>query len=312
MRIDRAESQPVPAADEVPGVAALPAAGGMRWRTRGAGPAVLFVHGLPTSGRLWDFVVDRLAASYTCIVVDLPGCGAPPWPAPRRRVRLDPGHPGPLDRDPTASLDPDPTAPLDPDALAAALDEIRARLGLAAWSVVGHDAGAVIAVHYAAAFPARLRRLALLSPPIFPELRPPRLFRLLRLPVAGDLLAPLAALVLRKGGLQSMIERRDRDLREVLEDFARPFRGLAGSRRLLRLVRWGQPAGVLGRTASLLPGVRAPTLVLHGRRDPVIPASFATRAAAAIPGCRAVLFDSGHFLPLDVPADVGGALAPFL
>jgi pimeloyl-ACP methyl ester carboxylesterase len=304
MRINRAERQPVPAADEVPGVAAVPAAGGMRWRTRGAGAAVLFVHGLPTSGRLWDFVVDRLAASYTCIVVDLPGCGAPPWPAPRRRVRRDPGHPGPLDHD--------PPAPLDPDALAAALDEIRARLGLAAWSVVGHDAGAVIAVHYAAAFPARLRRLALLSPPIFPELRPPRLFRILRLPVAGALLAPLAALALRAGGLQSMIERRDRDLREVLEDFARPFHGLAGSRRLLRLVRWGKPADVLGRTASLLPGVRAPTLVLHGRRDPVIPASFATRAAAAIPGCWAVLFDSGHFLPLDVPADVSGALAPFL
>ena len=266
----------------------MPSAGGLRYRACGTGPPALFVHGLPTSGRLWDFVVERLEPSFTCVVVDLPGFGAAPWPARFRGV------------------------PLDPDRLAAALDEIRAALELPVWSVVGHDAGAVIAVHYAAAFPRRLRRLALLSPPIFPDLVPPLLFRLLRLPVAGDLLAPLAALALRKGGLQSMLGRHDAAVRAVLADFTRPFRGFAGSRRLLRAVRWGEPAEVLGRTAALLPGIAAPTLVLHGRRDGIIPASFATRAAAALPAGRAVLFDSGHFLPLDAPLEVCGALAPFL
>ena len=260
----------------------------MRHFVYGAGPPVLFVHGLPASGRLWDLVVERLASSFTCVVVDLPGFGAA-W---RETTQAE--------------------ISLDPDRLAGALDEVRAGLGLADWSVVGHDAGAVIAVHYAAAFPRRLRRLALLSPPIFPELRPPRLFRALRLPVAGDLLAPLAAFALRHGGLQSMVERRDPAMRAVLEDFTSPFGGLAGSRRLVRMVRWGEPAQVLGRTAALLPALRAPTLVLHGRRDEVIPASFAARAAAAIPGCQAVLLDGGHFLPLNLPREVCDALASFL
>jgi pimeloyl-ACP methyl ester carboxylesterase len=236
----------------------------------------VFVHGLPTSGRLWDFVVERLAGAYTCIAVDLPA------------------------------------GPLDAERLAGALEALRASLGFPAWSMVGHDAGAVIAVHYGAAYPQRLRRLALLSPPLFPELRPPWLFRLLRRRVVGDLLAPFAVIALWHGGLQAMLERRDAATRAILEDFRRPYRGLSGSRNLLRLLRWGEPAQVLGRTAALLPRLRSPTLILLGRRDAIIPASFAERAAAALPDARAVLLESGHFLPLDAPREVCAELEPFL
>ena len=67
----------------------------VQWRTdksmrvyqTGTGPPVLFLHGLPTSGRLWDYVVPQLAPFFTCVVVDLPGSGTS---APLADKSLDP------------------------------------------------------------------------------------------------------------------------------------------------------------------------------------------------------------------------------
>jgi pimeloyl-ACP methyl ester carboxylesterase len=257
----------------------------MRHSVRGSGPAVLFVHGIPTSGRLWDLVVEGLAERFTCITVDLPGYGESP---PSRAADRDPGQ------------------------LAEQLEALREELAVPRWHVVGHDAGATIAVHYAAAHADRVERLVLMSPPVFPEFHPPWFFRLLRLPVVGDLVAPVLMFAIWHGGIQALMERPGLGTEEAIAAFRRPFHGLAGGRRLAWLVRWGDPVEVLGRTAALLPRVAAPTLILQGRRDGVIPQSFAERAAAAIPCAQVRFFDSGHFLPLNVPAEISRELADFL
>lgn len=256
----------------------------LAYRRSGSGPPVLFLHGYPTSRRLWDPVIAVLDSRFTCIAADLPGLGeSPPLP----------GRP-------------------DPDAVAREIEALRTDLGFESWSVVGHDAGAVAAVHYAAAHPRRTDRLVLISPPIFPELRPPAIFAVLRKRGLGELLAPLALLVLWKGGLRSQLDRPTPAVDEILEDFRRPFRGRGGAQRMLWLVRWGDPREVLARTAALLPRIEAPTLVLHGRRDRTVPQSYTTRAAAAIPGARAGSLDGRHFLPLDAPEALSAELAAFL
>jgi pimeloyl-ACP methyl ester carboxylesterase len=257
----------------------------MNYRLRGSGPAVLFVHGIPTSGRLWDPLIERLAPRFTCIAVDLPGFGDSP---PPRAADREPVH------------------------LAEELEALRAELAIPRWHVVGHDAGAAIAVHYAAAHADRVARLVLMSAPVFPEFDPPWFFRLLRLPVAGDLAAPLLVFAIWHGGIQALVERPSAETTEALAAFRRPFRGLAGGRRLAWLVRWGNPAEILGRTAALLPRLAAETLVLHGRRDGAIPQSFAERAAIAIPRARLHIYDSGHFLPLNLPAEISRELEGFL
>lgn len=256
----------------------------MNYWVRGSGPPILFIHGIPTSGRLWDFVVERLQDQHTCVVVDLPGFGASPPLSDGSR---------------------------DPSRFAEELDILRRDLGFPSWNVVGHDAGSTIAVHFAAAFPERTRRLALLSPPLFPEFRPPWFFHLLRMPVLGEIFAPAMVLAIWNGGIQSIIERTDPALPDILESFRKPFRGLAGARRMVWLVRWGKPAEVLGRTAAMLNRISAPTLILHGRRDGAIPVSFAERASQMIPDARVLFFDSGHFLPLNVPEAVSDQLRGF-
>lgn len=105
---------------------------------RGSGPPILFIHGIPTGGRLWDFVVERLESRHTCILVDLPGLGATP---------------------------PLPDGSRDPARFAQELDMLRQELGFPSWSVVGHDAGSTVAVHFAAAYPGRTQHLILLSSP---------------------------------------------------------------------------------------------------------------------------------------------------
>jgi pimeloyl-ACP methyl ester carboxylesterase len=256
----------------------------MKFQLRGKGPAVLLLHGIPTCGRLWDPVVEILRHHFTCVIVDLPGMG-----------------------ESAALADRSP----DPSQYANEIECLRRELSIPVWHVVGHDAGSAIAVHYSAGFPDCVKKLVLCSPPIFPELRPPLVFRLLRAPLVGDILAPLVMPMIWRIGLPASVERRDEQTNEILAAFRRPFVGAGGTSRFVQLLRWGDPVQVLSRTAGLLPTIGAPTLVIHGRHDHTIPVSFATRAAALIPNANVLLLDSGHFLPLNCPVILSHHLVRF-
>jgi len=257
----------------------------MKYVVQGTGPAVLLLHGIPTSGRLWDYVVPVLKCRYTCVVVDLPGAGESP---------------------------PLADGSLDPARYAQELEALRRHLDIPAWHVVGHDAGAAIAVHYAARFGDRLNALVLCSPPIFPEFKIPWFFRIMRPPLLGECLAPLMEVLIWQFGMPSTITRRDPSAAQIIAAFHRPYAGYWGMRRFLRVLRWGDPAQVLAQTASLLPQISAPTLLIQGKADGAIPLSFATRAAAIIPGAQLHLMECGHFLSLNCPDAFGERLLQFL
>lgn len=78
--------------------------------------------------------------------------------------------------------------------------------------------------------------------------------------------------------------------------------GLAKKVRLIR-PRHPQPAFAFERqrqasasydATARLPGVQAPTLILHGRRDRSMPLALAERMHAGIPGARMETFRGGH------------------
>ncbi len=256
----------------------------MKYQVQGSGPAVLFVHGLPTSGRLWDFVMRALQAQFRCIAVDLPGFGGSP---------------------------PFEDGSLDADRYADALEELRKQLSISHWHLVGHDAGSTIAVHYAGRFGKSLDRLVLCSPPIFPEHQIPWFFRLLRSPIIGDVLAPVATELVWRVGLPKALGQVD-GMTDIIEDFRQPFSGFQGSRRLLHILRWGDPAQVLRKTAAMLSSIAAPTLIVHGKQDTAIPISFATRAAEIMPKAELHLIEAKHFIPLICPEELCKHLLLFL
>ncbi len=57
--------------------------------------------------------------------------------------------------------------------------------------------------------------------------------------------------------------------------------------------------------------IAAPTLVAWGRRDPVIPLGVGREVAAAIPGARLEIFDSGHAPQVSDPEGFAAKLVPF-
>jgi pimeloyl-ACP methyl ester carboxylesterase len=259
----------------------------MYLRCEGTGDPVLFLHGMPTSCRLWNRIIEKMCGHFTCIAVDLPGLGRSPR-SPRGFHELD--------------------------ALVASIEALRIKRNIAKWHIVGHDAGCAIAVHYAHHFQRHVGRLALLTPSIFPDLKPFYLFEILRKPLLGELMAPAVNLlfwnlVMRRALDGDLNGKNDRD--EIVSDFHAPFGGLRGAWRLMSLLRWGDPAEVLASIPAFLPELLAPTLIFHGTRDSAVPQSFATRAAGLIPDSEVILLDSGHFLPMSEPGSIATELLRF-
>ena len=60
-----------------------------------------------------------------------------------------------------------------------------------------------------------------------------------------------------------------------------------------------------------LPDLRVPTLVVHGRRDHIVPYRLAEDMAAGIPGARLEPVESGHIYPLVKSTDLAKRIAAF-
>src|ERR1700733_14822433 len=198
--------------------------------SRGSGYPVLFIHGIPTSSELWSGVIDRLLARFTCMAVDLPGLGRTP------KSRYEDG----------CSLN-------QLESLAEQIERIRVEHGVDKWHVVGHHAGSAIAVHYAHRFQDRVDHLALLSPAVFPELKPFHLFRVLRTPILGELCAPVVSAIFWKIAMRCALEEQQAELRSVVQDFHAPFSGPWGAWRLMSVLRYGKPAEVMAAVPEMLP-----------------------------------------------------------
>jgi|ERR1700678_99247 pimeloyl-ACP methyl ester carboxylesterase len=252
--------------------------------SRGSGFPVLFIHGIPTSSHLWSAVVDKLLGRFTCLALDLPGLGR-----------------SPKDRSGVNQL----------EALADRIERIREEHNIEKWHVVGHDAGSAVAVHYAYRFQGRVDHLALLSPAVFPELKPFHLFRILRTPVIGELLAPVVNSIFWNIAMRYALEQRRAELSRVVDDFHAPFTGPWGAWRLMSVLRFGDPADILASIPDMLPQLLIPTLIFQGSRDKAIPHGFAERASMLIPRSKVVTVDSGHFIPLNNPEVVAAELLSF-
>jgi pimeloyl-ACP methyl ester carboxylesterase len=256
----------------------------MHLTSRGAGEPVLFLHGIPTSSQLWDGVIERMAGQFRCMAVDLPGLGR--TAGARGGLR-------------------------DLDSVVASIEALRIRSRIDKWHIVGHDAGCAIAVLYAHRYPERVGRLALLTPSIFPDLKPFWLFELLRKPVLGELAAPAINLLFWKLVMRRALGRGVRHA-AALQEFRAPFSGLPGAWRLMSVLRWGDPAEALAGVPNQLSELGMPTMIFHGLRDRAVPEQFATRAAQLIRNSEKVLLDCGHFLPMSEPDAVASKLLGFL
>lgn len=244
-------------------------------------PAVVMLHGFGASLQTWDAWAEGLASTHRVIRIDLPGSGLSP---------PDPAH----DYRDERSL----------QMLTALLDQ----LGLPRVSLVGHSMGGRIAWTFAAQHPERIDKLVLVAPDGFASLgfeygKPtdvPAMLGLMRHVLPKPLLRMnLQAAYARPESLTDAVTTRYHDLI------------LAPGARQAMLDRLQQT--VLQEPGPLLRQIKAPTLLVWGEADAMIPFANARDYLQAVAGSRLVSWPQVGHLPQEEAAEQSlKAVADFL
>lgn len=241
-------------------------------RDRGprAAPAVILVHGFAGSLQTWDAWADGLAVDRRVIRFDLPG---------------------------SALSAPDPTGRYTDARTGQVLIALMDQLGIERASIVGHSVGGRIAWTFAAQHPERVDKLVLVAPDGFASPG----FDYGRAPEVSALFG-LMRYVLPKPLLRMQLNKTFADTDFVTDERVALNQDLLrapGSRDAL-LARGGQT--VLIDPVPLLRTIQAPTLLLWGEQDEMIPTGNAADYLAALPNARLVTFDKTGHLPQEEAA----------
>jgi pimeloyl-ACP methyl ester carboxylesterase len=241
-----------------------------------AGPVVILLHGFGSSLQTWDAWVGVLQARMRVIAFDLPGFGL---------------------------TGADPSGDYSDARTVAVLGLTMDALGVRHASLVGNSLGGKIAWNFAAENPARVDKLVLVSPdgfasPGFEYDKAPDVPAMLRLlpyvlptPMVRMTLAPAFA---NPSKLYPALVRRYRDMM------------LAPGVRRAMLARMAQVR--LTPPEPALRRITAPTLLLWGERDAMIPVTNAADYLRTLPHARLVALPGlGHVPQEEAPAE---SLAP--
>jgi pimeloyl-ACP methyl ester carboxylesterase len=237
-------------------------------------PTVVLLHQSPRSWAEFRDVLPRLGRTYRCIAPDMPGFGDSP----------------PLPGETTI------------EALAAAVAEIAAALGVDVAHVAGHHTGGVVAVELAAAHPDLVDRLVLSSTAFTgPEFRRRRAEQ-----------PPIDAVSRTDDGsyLLELWRRRAGFYPAGRPDLLEAF--VADALKGLDRVEAGHRAVGRYRMEERIHLVTAPCLVIRAAKDPYA-SPHAAELVAALPGARLVEIAEGMVpLPDQLPGEFAACVAAFL
>jgi pimeloyl-ACP methyl ester carboxylesterase len=240
------------------------------WEARGRGAPVLLVHGLGLSGGAWWRTVDALAPAMRVITFDHRGIGrSQSW-----------------------------TYAYTTEALADDAVSILDALGIDRVHVYGFSLGGMVAQQIALRHPARVRSLVLGATHSGG-----------RRAAAPD--SEVVAFIRRRGGMPSQeaawasvpynygprcrTDHVDRIADDIERRLQNPFNERAYRAQLL--------AASLHNCFGRLERIAAPTLIVHGARDRIIPVANAWMTAERVAGARLeILRDAGHLYPTEEPA----------
>jgi pimeloyl-ACP methyl ester carboxylesterase len=261
------------------------------YRTAGSGPVVLLIHGIAGTSEQWEDVAPILAEDYTVVAPDLLGHGQSAKPIGDYSL----------------------------GAYAVSMRDLLIALGHRRATVVGHSLGGGVAMQFAYEYPVFCERLVVVSSGgLGREVHP--LLRAATLPGAEFVLPLIASQrVLGLGGaLGQILARVGLRAGPDIAEMARGYSSLADAEArsaFLHTVRAvidynGQRVSAADRLylSSMLP-----SLIVWGRRDPLIPAAHGEAAHGLMPRSRLEIFeDAGHFPQLDDPVRFAGVLREFL
>ena len=267
------------------------------YREAGTGPAVVLLHGNPTSSYLWRDVLPALSRFGRCLAPDLVGMGGSdplPDPGPGRYRFAEHRR---------------------------VLDGLFEQLDLGPVVLVGHDWGGVLAIDWARRNPDRIRGVAYLETLVAPlswsapNAPAPDLFRALRGPAGERLVLEenvFIEVVLQGGTLRTLDPA-------TLAAYRRPFAEPGESRR--PMLTWareipldGEPAdvhAVAAANAAWMAASDVPKLFVNGEPGALLTGP-SREQCRRWPNQTEVTVPGLHFLPEDSSGPLAAALSEWL
>lgn len=240
------------------------------WESAGTGDPVLLIHGLGLSGGAWWRTVDALAPTMRVITFDHRGVGQ------------------------SESLTYTYTTEAMADDVVSILDD----LAIDRVHVYGFSLGGMVAQQVALRHPERVQSLVLGGThsggrrAAVPDSEVMAFFRK-RATMQAEQAA--WASVPYNYGLRSQAEQAERIAEDIERRLQNPFNERAYRAQLL--------AALMHNCYGRLDRIRAPTLVVHGACDRIIPVANAHMTAERVPGAQLkILEDAGHLYPTEEPA----------
>lgn len=262
---------------------------GTRAHYRERGPrdaaALVLLHGSNSSLLDWEQWSNALSDTYRVISVDLPGHGL------------------------TGAV---PSGDYSEHGMAVFVRTFADKLGLGRFALAGNSMGGGVAARFAEMYPDRVSYLILVDAvdmqTEFGD-RLPLAFRLARTPVVNRLLLHVTPRSMVVEGLNDAIVRKA-ILTDAMIDQYWDFARMAGTREAT-VARFGVPPDTYVRDHTGT--IKAPTLILWGEEDHLIPVAAAHAWAKAILGSKLVVYPATGHLPMEeVAGESAGDVRAFL
>jgi len=258
------------------------------WAVGDKGSTVVLVHGLGGFAENWVHNVDALAEQHRVYVPDLVGFGR-------------------SDKTPLIH---------DMNVLEKFISDFMETMNIEKASLVGNSLGGGLVLQFALDYPEKVEKLVLadnagMGRDVIPD------YKICSLPVLGELLTrPSLKSTAR---LWKEIVYDTALITPALVNLAYGFIRQPGAKKaLLAALRTGinlggQRANLVNLLLNRLNTMTAPTLVVWGRQDRIIPVAHAQVAIAKIPGARLEIFDRcGHMPQLEHPDRFNRLVLDFL
>jgi pimeloyl-ACP methyl ester carboxylesterase len=256
--------------------------------THPARGTIVWIHGLSGSWQNWLENLPAFARDgWRCVAMDLPGFGASPMPAEKITIT---GY-------------------------AALVDELLRELGVRRAVVVGNSMGGFIGLEIAIRFGTWVDRLVLVSAAGLSIEHDRNLFHVAR--VTGRATALGAGWIASKS---DALSRRPRSRRTLMSIVAAHGDRLPAALVTEQLRGSGKPGFIDALDAltsypirDRLGDITAPTLVVWGAKDPLVPVRDAWELGRLIPDARVVVYaDTGHVAMLERPEAFNALVADFV
>ncbi|HTO39735.1 MAG TPA: alpha/beta hydrolase [Rhizomicrobium sp.] len=242
-------------------------------------PVLLLVHGSNASLLTWEPWVKRLSNSLRLVTLDMPGHGL------------------------TGAV---PDGDYSQAAMVRAVKETADKLHLEKFAIGGNSMGGGVAARFAELYPARITHLILVDAAGMPTqqgTKIPLAFKIARIPVLNRIMLYVTPRSMVREGLETAIVRKD-IITDAMIDSYWNFARMEGT-RAATLARFSLPPSA--DVARDIAKIKAPTLILWGAQDSLIPVASAHLFAKAIAGSRLIVYPATGHLPQEEVADQSAA-----